>query len=90
MRIWRIVGHSHRPGVWERGGKTLINTGAFSFPGKPWCAVIGDGQVRVERLIKTDNGYHRDAKPVQILPCESDEPEHSEERLNRYAVQETV
>lgn len=30
-----IVGHSHRQGVWRRGGRTVINTGCFGFPGRP-------------------------------------------------------
>eukprot|EP00752_Nemacystus_decipiens_P015231 g13564.t1 len=34
-----IVGHSHRRGVWQRGGRTIINTGAFMFPGKPHLAM---------------------------------------------------
>jgi predicted phosphodiesterase len=59
-----ILGHSHRAGVWQRGGRTIINTGAFTFPGRPWCALVSDDTLRVERLVKTRNTFERGGKTV--------------------------
>lgn len=63
-----IIGHSHRPGVWRRGRRTIINTGAFLFPGRPWCAALSSDGLRVERLIKRDGQYHRQGEAVLTLP----------------------
>jgi predicted phosphodiesterase len=35
-----IVGHSHRAGMWRRAGRTVFNTGAFTWPGKPHAAIL--------------------------------------------------
>ncbi len=68
-----IVGHSHRPGVWQRGGRTLINTGAFTFPGRPWCAIIENNTVRVERIVKAAGRYERSHKPIVMLTLQASE-----------------
>ncbi|MFN3168593.1 MAG: metallophosphoesterase family protein [Phycisphaeraceae bacterium] len=68
-----ILGHSHRAGVWRRGGRTIINTGAFTFPGRPWCAVVSDDTLRVERLVKTRTHYERSGETVHraALPAQA-------------------
>ncbi len=45
-----IFGHTHRQGIWHRGGVTLINTGSFGFPGSPRAVVIQAGQLSVYRI----------------------------------------
>ncbi len=35
-----IIGHSHRAGMWQRAGRTVMNTGAFTWPGKPHAAIL--------------------------------------------------
>ncbi len=42
-----IFGHTHRQGIWQRGGLTLINTGSFGFPGRPRGVVIEDRRLSV-------------------------------------------
>ena len=37
-----VVGHSHRQGIWRRGGRTVLNTGSFGFPGRP-RAIVAEG-----------------------------------------------
>ncbi len=38
-----IFGHSHRPGVWQRGGRWVINTGSFALPCRPRAVrIVGD------------------------------------------------
>jgi len=71
-----IVGHSHRPGLWRKDGRTIINTGAFTFPGRPWCAALNGSTVRVERIEKQAGVYRRATKPIAVLEdnafaCES-------------------
>lgn len=59
-----IVGHSHRRGVWKRGERTIINTGAFTFPGRPQCVLHRGDTLSVHHIVKRDGLYHREAKPV--------------------------
>lgn len=58
-----VLGHSHHAALNRRGGRIIINTGAFTFPGRPWCVVVSGTSVCVQRIAKTDAGYTR-AKPV--------------------------
>lgn len=50
-----VFGHTHRQGIWERGGIKLINTGSFGFPGRPRAVVIEAGRLRVYR-VRHDGG----------------------------------
>jgi predicted phosphodiesterase len=58
-----IFGHTHRQGIWRRGGRTLINTGSFGFPGSPRGVVIDDGRLSVHK-IRRRNGEFRFADPA--------------------------
>ena len=62
-----IFGHSHRPGVWQRGGRHIINTGAFSFPGKPWAVTVSGEQLRVWRVKKRGGNFALDDKPLHSV-----------------------
>ncbi|MFK7790147.1 MAG: metallophosphoesterase family protein [Phycisphaeraceae bacterium] len=62
-----IVGHSHRRGVWKRGERTHINTGAFTFPGRPQCVHHQGSTLSVYHIVKRDGQYHREAKPVMQM-----------------------
>ena len=59
-----IVGHSHRRGIWRRGERTIINTGAFMFPGKPQCVIHTGDTLSVHRIIKQGKTYQRLEKPA--------------------------
>lgn len=59
-----IVGHSHHSKYWRRGERTIINTGGFMFPAKPWCAVINEDSLQIERLKKNQGTYYRPDKPI--------------------------
>lgn len=59
-----IVGHSHRRAHWQRDGRTIINTGAFMFPGKPQCVIHSGDTISVHRIIKRHGIYERIAQPV--------------------------
>ena len=62
-----IVGHSHRRAVWQRDGRTIINTGAFMFPGKPQCVIHQGDAISVHRIVKRAGVYERIVKPVAQL-----------------------
>ena len=62
-----IVGHSHRRALWQRDGRTIINTGAFMFPGKPQCVIHCGDTLSIHRIIKRQGVYERVAKPVAQL-----------------------
>jgi len=59
-----IVGHSHRRGVWTRGERTIINTGAFMFPGRPQCVIHQGDTLSVYRIRKNNDVYQRETTPV--------------------------
>jgi predicted phosphodiesterase len=59
-----IFGHTHRQGIWQRGGLTLINTGSFGFPGKPHGVVIEHDQLCVYRIRKHRNVFRFDDQPI--------------------------
>ncbi len=45
-----VVGHSHRAGVSMVRGRTIVNTGAYSFPGVPHALVLDGEQCSLHRL----------------------------------------
>jgi UDP-2,3-diacylglucosamine pyrophosphatase LpxH len=59
-----ILGHSHRRAVWRRGPRTIVNTGAFMFPGRPQCVLHHGDTLSVHRIARRDGLYHRLAKPI--------------------------
>jgi len=59
-----IVGHSHRRAVWQRGQRTIINTGAFMFPGRPQCVIHAGDRLSVHRIVKHKDAYQRQTRPV--------------------------
>lgn len=62
-----IVGHTHNPGIWQRGGQTVINLGSYF----PWpaarCVDISDNQLTVRKIRKSQNAIQL-GKPVARYP----------------------
>ncbi|MCZ6834956.1 MAG: metallophosphoesterase family protein [Planctomycetota bacterium] len=56
-----IFGHTHRPGIWEFEGLTVINTGCYGFPGHPRAVTI-EGQELKVWAIKLKKGEYRLAR----------------------------
>jgi hypothetical protein len=52
-----ILGHAHHQGVWQRRGRTVINTGSFRFPGQPRVVRITGSQVSVHRIFQVDGCF---------------------------------
>lgn len=64
-----ILGHTHNPRVWRRGGQVVINLGSFF----PWpgarCVDIADGKLSVRRL-RSARGKVVVGKVVASFPLE--------------------
>jgi predicted phosphodiesterase len=55
-----VFGHTHRPGIWEIGGRVILNTGAFGFPGKPrGVMILDDRTVEVRAIDRCAEGRYR-------------------------------
>lgn len=64
-----LFGHSHHPGVWQRGPYTLINTGAFTFPGHPRAIRIHSDHLTVHRIQQhPDGNCHLTETPLYTHP----------------------
>ncbi len=71
-----LTGHTHRQGVWRIGERVVINTGCFTYPGKPLGVVVDDETLAVHRIRKRGNGYHLDDQPIKafkLAPFDSNE-----------------
>ncbi len=47
-----IFGHSHRPGVWQRSGRTIMNTGSFALPARPRAVLVIGDELRMHRIVR--------------------------------------
>jgi len=65
-----ICGHTHRPGVWERSGRTIINTGSFGFPGRPLGVTVVDDSLDVWKIESSKTGYTLSSKPLHSFPLD--------------------
>lgn len=59
-----VVGHSHRAFVREINGLRIVNTGAYSFPGRPLAVVVDRGAVRVHRIEMENRLFELSARPI--------------------------
>ena len=59
-----IVGHSHRAFVRTVGGLRIVNTGAYSFPGRPLAVVLEGNAVRVHRIDMERRLFALSGQPV--------------------------
>ncbi len=60
-----VVGHSHHPGVWRVGERWIINTGAFSFPGRPRAVLVRGDELAVHRIRRLGREYYLDPHAVR-------------------------
>lgn len=63
-----MFGHSHREGFWTRGGRTIINTGSFGFPGKPWAVLVEGSCITVHRIQRDGEDFTRERTAKHV--CE--------------------
>ena len=62
-----ITGHSHRQSIDRRRNPTVINTGAFTFPGKPRCVILDGNELQVVRLRKIGRSWVPNLKQRPLL-----------------------
>ncbi|MCA9291196.1 MAG: metallophosphoesterase family protein [Phycisphaerales bacterium] len=60
-----VLGHSHRPGLWTIGTRTVINTGSFGFPGHPRAVIIENDRLDVVRIRAVGDEYRLDPQPIR-------------------------
>ena len=60
-----VFGHTHRQGVWHIGGRTVINTGSFGFPGRPQAVVLDDADATLTMwpLVRRGKVYDYATRP---------------------------
>src|SRR5262249_30595351 len=47
-----VLGHTHHAGIWRFPNVTIINTGSYGFPGKPWAVMIDENRVLSVSAVK--------------------------------------
>lgn len=72
-----LVGHSHRAGVWQRRGFTLVDTGSFLPFSRP-LAVLVDERATVVRRVVRSAGVYRLGKEVWRSPSFETSADESE------------
>ena len=58
-----ITGHTHRPGRWRIGDRTVLNTGSFVAPVRPCAVLLADDAVSLHRVIRHRDGWLRLPEP---------------------------
>ena len=51
-----VIGHTHRSGVWERDGRTVINTGSFARAAKPLTVWVSGDTLTARTVTKERDG----------------------------------
>ncbi len=62
-----VFGHTHRARIWRRGGRLLINTGAFVTFAQPLMVEIKDRSLRAWRLAFKQGAWHPE-EPIVTEP----------------------
>lgn len=53
-----IMGHTHRPGIWFRRGKWIINTGAYHPFATPRIVDYSPGKIEIRPVVRRDGRFH--------------------------------
>ena len=59
-----LVGHSHRDGAWTTDGCTVLNTGSWTWPGRPHAVYIDGTVLRMCRIRKRSGTAQASDTPV--------------------------
>jgi len=52
-----VCGHFHQAGIWEKGGRLMINTGSFMKGSRPWAVDLKDGKLSARELNLAGSRY---------------------------------
>ena len=66
-----IFGHFHRAGIWNIGGRTIINTGSFHSPCNPHAVVITGQEMALHRIAFNTEGHTLIEKPRKVFTLEN-------------------
>ena len=61
-----LIGHTHRPGIWQRAGYTLVNTGSFQPLSRPLVAVLHESEALVYRTTQKRTYFARGAIAARL------------------------
>lgn len=53
-----VMGHTHRPGLWFRRGKWILNTGAYHPFAKPRVVDYLPGRLEMRPVVRRDGAFH--------------------------------
>ena len=56
-----VCGHSHRAGAWFLRGHLVLNTGSFTFPGRPHVVTVHGDEVSLAPLVRRGGEWRQDA-----------------------------
>lgn len=59
-----VVGHSHRAFVRRIGGRVVVNTGSYGFPGTPHAVVLEGAAASFHRILRSDAHYRLASTPI--------------------------
>jgi len=62
-----VTGHTHRQGVWRRGERTIINTGAYAFPAKPRVVRMEGDRLTVHHVDRLGDTFSVRADPIAVV-----------------------
>jgi predicted phosphodiesterase len=52
-----IIGHTHRPGLWQLNDRIIVNTGSLEWPGRALVARVEAERVRVQKIARRGGEY---------------------------------
>ncbi|MEM1356252.1 MAG: metallophosphoesterase [Planctomycetota bacterium] len=61
-----VLGHTHRQGVWNKHGRSILNCGSFDRPGRPRAVVVEGRTVSMHRIKWSGQAFQRMEKPVYV------------------------
>ena len=61
-----FVGHNHRPGVWKRNGRWVVNTGGYLKFANAAVGVFEEGELRVHKVKRIGDAMHRGRELVRL------------------------
>lgn len=75
-----VVGHSHRAFAKRLGGRMLVNTGSYGFPGKPHAVVLEGPRAAMHAIELRGTAYALAASPRAAWQLESCRPDAASTR----------
>ncbi len=66
-----VTGHTHRPGLWRVGPRTVLNTGSFVAPTRPRAVLVDGGRVSLHRVVRDGSAWARVTRPLGELVVEA-------------------